>query len=67
MLELKVEGMSCGHCVGAITKAVQGIDPAAKVQVDLQSKQVSVESGTEPDAVKAAIEEAGYDVVSITP
>lgn len=66
MLELKVEGMSCGHCVAAVTKAVQSIDPAAKVDIDLQSQRVSVESGAKPAAITAAIEEAGYAVVGVT-
>ena len=66
MLELKVEGMSCGHCVAAVTKAVQSIDPAAKVDIDLQSQRVAVESGAKPAAITAAIEEAGYAVVGVT-
>jgi copper chaperone len=66
MLELKVEGMSCGHCVQSVTKAVQGVDPAAKVDVDLTSQRVTIDSAAETSLVKAAIEEAGYEVVGLT-
>ncbi|MGV3742786.1 MAG: cation transporter, partial [Burkholderiaceae bacterium] len=47
MYELKVEGMSCGHCVKAVTGAVQGIDSAARVEIDLPSKTVRVESSAD--------------------
>lgn len=66
MLELKVEGMSCGHCVQSVTKAVQGVHPAAKVVVDLQSQRVTIESDAEASSITAAIEEAGYEVVGLT-
>ncbi|MFZ4875513.1 heavy-metal-associated domain-containing protein [Janthinobacterium sp. Mn2066] len=64
MYQLQVENMSCGHCVGSVTKAVQGIDPAAQVQIDLASKSVKVESSGALDSIKAAIVEAGYPVTS---
>ena len=64
MYQLQVENMSCGHCVGSVTKAVQGIDPAAQVQIDLASKSVKVESATALGAISAAIVEAGYPVTS---
>ena len=38
MQVFNVEGMSCGHCVKAITQAVQAKDPAADVQIDLGAK-----------------------------
>lgn len=64
MYQLQVENMSCGHCVGSVTKAVQGVDPAAQVQIDLTSKRVTVESSAELGAISAAIVEAGYPVTS---
>ncbi|MBB5367260.1 MULTISPECIES: heavy-metal-associated domain-containing protein [unclassified Janthinobacterium] len=64
MYQLQVENMSCGHCVGSVTKAVQGIDPAAQVQIDLASKSVKVESSGALDSIKAAIVDAGYPVTS---
>jgi len=64
MYQLQVEGMSCSHCVGAVTKAVKGVDAAATVDIDLSSKTVKVESSGALDQIKAAIADAGYDVVS---
>ena len=62
MYQLQVENMSCGHCVGSVTKAEQGIDPQAQVRIDLASKSVTVESSSELGAISAAIVEAGYPV-----
>jgi copper chaperone len=64
MYELKVDGMSCGHCVKSVTGAVQEVDPTAKVNVDLAGKMVRVESSAGPEAIKHAISEAGYPVVA---
>jgi copper chaperone len=64
MYQLRVEGMSCGHCVGAVTKAVKGVDAAASVEIDLASKTVKIESSSALEPIKAAIEDAGYDIVS---
>lgn len=57
-----VTGMSCGHCVSAVTRAVQQVDAGANVRVDLDKQTVAVTSGASADAVKAAIEQAGYPV-----
>ncbi len=62
MYELQVENMTCGHCVKAVTKAVQAVDGGAQVDIDLATKQVKVQSGAALDAVKAAIADAGYPV-----
>ncbi|MFN5803434.1 MAG: heavy-metal-associated domain-containing protein [Burkholderiales bacterium] len=60
----KVSGMSCGHCVRAITQAIQALDPQAQVQVSLSEASVTVESSLTQAAIAAAIEEAGYAVQS---
>jgi copper chaperone len=60
VLEFNVPAMSCGHCVGAVTEAVMQVDPAAKVEVDLASKKVKVESSQGRDALADALAEAGY-------
>ncbi|WP_296225890.1 heavy-metal-associated domain-containing protein [Ralstonia sp. UBA689] len=65
MTTFSVEGMSCGHCVAAVTRAVQQVDAAASVQVDLSKQTVAVSSGASTDAVKAAIEQAGYPVKAV--
>jgi len=55
-----VEGMTCGHCVKAVTQAVQSKDPAARVEVDLKAKEVRVASGLSSDQVIGLITEEGY-------
>lgn len=66
MIEMKTEGMTCGSCAARITRAVKAIDPEAKVQVDLRSQKVSIESTEDAKALSEAIEEAGYPVLSST-
>jgi copper chaperone len=65
MQVFNVEGMSCGHCVKAITQALQAKDPAASVRIDLAAKEVGVESALTADQVIAAISEEGYEVKQI--
>ncbi len=60
MYELKVENMTCGHCVSRVTEAVKSVDPAAKVTVDLPSKLVRIDSVKNIEDLSAAMEEAGY-------
>jgi Cu+-exporting ATPase len=67
MYELTVEDMTCKHCVGRVTKAVQGIDPAAQVEIDLPTKKVKIDSGADLAKIAAAIDEAGYPVSARTP
>ncbi|MGO4766071.1 heavy-metal-associated domain-containing protein [Cupriavidus sp. 2KB_3] len=62
MIQFQVEGMSCNHCVRAITQAVQSVDPAARVTADVPTQAVSVESGADRQALQRAIEGAGYPV-----
>ena len=62
MQVFNVEGMSCGHCVKAITQAVQARDPAAIVRVYLSARDVGVESALSADQVIALISEEGYSV-----
>ena len=59
-----VTGMTCGHCVNAISSEVTKVPGIATVAVDLKAKTVTV-AGESPDdvAVRAAIDEAGYTVV----
>ena len=56
-----VKGMTCGHCVKAVTRAVQELDPQARVAVDLATGTVEVESGQAVPAIVGAITEAGYE------
>ena len=59
-----VQGMSCGHCVGAVTQAVKTVDPQAEVKVDLSSGKVEVKSDQDREAIARAIREEGYTVAA---
>lgn len=66
MYELQVEGMSCNHCINAVTQAVQDVDPSATVNVVLAEQKVSIASGANIERIKSAVEEAGYPVLRTT-
>ncbi|MGV8864792.1 MAG: heavy-metal-associated domain-containing protein [Pseudomonas sp.] len=67
MTTFEVKDMTCGHCVNVITKAVLVLDPIAKVQIDLQSHRVQIESASvEASELSHAIMEAGYSPVEAT-
>jgi copper chaperone CopZ len=60
-----VAGMTCGHCVSSVTEEVSALAGIADVQVDLAAGAVTVtgEAAQDVDAVRAAVEEAGYTLV----
>ena len=64
---LEVRKMTCNHCVRAVTAAVQGVQPAAKVDVDLGQGTVRIEGDVDADAAAAAIREEGYEVRVLEP
>ncbi len=64
-LTYTVPGMSCGHCRTAITAEVSSVEGVDAVDVDLHAKLVVVRGeGVDDAAVRAAIDEAGYEVLS---
>ena len=64
MYELTVDGMSCNHCVGRVTKSVQALDADARVVIDLPTSKVRIDSQVELDRIAAAIDAAGYPVLA---
>jgi len=62
MISFSVNGMTCQHCVHAVTQAVKEVDAKATVAVSLADKRVDIESGADAARLRAAIEEAGYEV-----
>ncbi|MGF6274609.1 Cu+-exporting ATPase [Massilia sp. UYP11] len=64
MYELTVEGMSCKHCVGRVTKSVQAVDADAQVTIDLDKASVRIDSRADLDRIVAAIDGAGYPVTA---
>ncbi|MBA4698546.1 MAG: copper chaperone CopZ [Ruminococcus sp.] len=64
---IKVDGMSCEHCVKAVTNAVNALPGIESVEVDLKAGTVTVEhdpAQSPADKIKFEIEEQGYDIVS---
>lgn len=61
----QVRGMTCDHCVRAVSAELSRIGGVSDVKVDLATGAVTVESAAllSADAVRAAVDEAGYEVV----
>jgi copper chaperone len=59
---LKVERMTCGHCVRSVTEAVRTVNPEAVVDVSLADGTVRVAGDLSAEAAAKAIREQGYTV-----
>ena len=64
-----VRGMTCGHCVSAVTEGVQGISGVSNVTIELVEGgdslvSVTCESALDVEAVRAAVDEAAYELVN---
>ena len=57
-----VEGMTCGHCEKAVTKALLALDVQAKVVIDRTQNKVQVDSAKSREALAKAITDEGYRV-----
>jgi copper chaperone len=65
MVSLNVEGMTCGHCVSAITKAIQQLDATSDVKINLAAKTVAVNTTTlSVKKLVDVISGEGYQVVN---
>jgi copper chaperone len=64
MPTLKINGMTCQHCVMAVTKALESIDGIKNVRVDLESGTATYEESAPVDAqeIRRAVEDAGYEL-----
>lgn len=64
-LTYTVSGMTCAHCAASVEEEVSEVDGVESVAVDLETGAVRVHGrGVADDAVRAAVREAGYEVVS---
>lgn len=61
-----VTGMTCGHCVSSVTEEVSALPGVADVEVDLAAGRLTVtgEAADDVDAIRGAVEEAGYALLS---
>ena len=64
MYTMKIEGMMCPHCQAAVTKALEALE-GTKAEVNLEKKEAYVETGLEKEVLKKAVEDAGYQVLSV--
>jgi len=66
MTRLKVTGMTCGHCEGAVTKALGAVPGVTRVlEVSHERGEAVVEGAADPQALVAAIEEEGYQAETL--
>ena len=62
MFELEVQGMTCGGCASSVKRTIQTVDSGARVEVDLSSKKVRVDTGATLEQVTSAVTGAGFPV-----
>jgi copper chaperone len=66
-IEIKIEGMTCGHCASSVTKELEGISGVANISVDPKAGIASLEvDGVSNETLSAAIDEAGYKAVEFS-
>lgn len=66
--EININGMSCGHCVKHVTNALNEVEGITQVNVELETNKAIIEAAESvtDEQIIAAIDDAGYEVVSIT-
>ncbi|HEX7004608.1 MAG TPA: cation transporter [Trueperaceae bacterium] len=64
MTQLKIGGMSCGHCQAAVESALKSVDGVEQVRVDLASGTAEVEGDADLEALVAAVQEEGYQATA---
>jgi copper chaperone len=62
-----VQGMTCEHCVRSVTEEVSEVPGVTAVAVDLPTGKLTVDGDVDDAAIRAAVVEAGYQVVTPTP
>ena len=61
METVKVKGMSCGHCVASVTKALQGLAGVSDVQVDLEKGEARYQGDVDKQLIRDAIAKIGFE------
>ncbi|MNE20066.1 Heavy-metal-associated domain protein [compost metagenome] len=59
-MELRIESMTCGGCARSVTRAIQSVDPNARIETDPASRMVKIETTATSTALQQVLEEAGY-------
>ena len=60
-----VQGMTCGHCVRSVTEEISELEGVSSVDVDLEKGTAVVTGDADPDAVRSAVTEAGFEVSNV--
>lgn len=63
--EIKIEGMSCGHCTGRVEKALSALEGVKVIEMSVELKHALVETEVANDLLTETVEDAGYDVIEI--
>ena len=59
-MEFRIESMTCGGCAKSVTKAIQSVDPNAKIETNPAARTVKVETTATSAALRRVLDEAGY-------
>lgn len=59
-MQFHLEDMHCGGCARTVTKAIQSLDPAARIVADPPTRRVEVQTSATREQVAAALREAGF-------
>jgi copper chaperone CopZ len=62
--QYRISGLSCSHCVASVREEVESLPGVEDAHVDLASGRLTVQGDAEIDAIRAAVREAGYEVVA---
>jgi copper chaperone len=60
LMQLRIDGMTCGGCARSVTGAIVSLDPSAKVEIDLSSRRVEVETSASESEIRRVLGAAGY-------
>ena len=63
--KIQLEGMSCGHCVEHVKKALGDLEHTTDIQVDLGTQSVVLDTEATDELIKQVIDDAGYTVLGI--
>ena len=61
MMRYSIPDMTCGHCKKAVETALQELDAQAQIRVDLEKREVELQSSAPADQIVAALKTAGYE------
>ncbi|NTJ62295.1 heavy-metal-associated domain-containing protein [Agrobacterium rhizogenes] len=63
-MELRIENMTCGGCARSVTKAIQSVDPDARIETNPDARTVKIETTASQPMLQQALELAGYPAVT---